>query len=297
VLSIFDQAAEALACAHANNIIHRDIKPANIMVTATDFVKLSDFGIACFTDKARKTRFGDTMGSPFWMSFQQYDDPSAADPRFDIWSLGVAMFESLMGRVPFYAGLTSELMVKIAKEPMPPLDPAISPETTAVVRKCLEKDVDDRFQSMMEFRAALPIARTTPLFVPSICQVCRTTLAADEKFCHNCGHCVAGSGRARLVVVSGPTGQVFPLDADLIHLGRQNDCEVCLTDVFISRHQATITRKGKDFFLTGGKWETGEPSANGTFLDGNNVDCKPPAPLRNGSNIRVGDTFLRFELA
>ncbi len=302
-LPIIDQTAEALECAHAHNIIHRDIKPANILLTATDFVKLSDFGIACFTTQARKTTFGSQMGSPFWESPEQIIEPRDADARSDIWSLGVMAYECLSGSVPFFDTFASALTLKVMKEAPPDLvkrtGGKVSSAMQQVVFRCLEKDPAKRFQSMTELRIALPITRSTPLTVGLQCPACATPLPKDARFCGKCGLRLVGNGVGKLIITQGVKANTeFPLTREVMHLGRiENECEVLLdTDHYVSRRHASIMLERGAYKLVDGNWNTGDPSTNGTFVNGNQIKAAEPLWLHPGDNIRVGDTFLTFEI-
>jgi serine/threonine protein kinase len=99
-LDIAIQIAQGLQSAHERRVIHRDIKSANILLTSRGEVKISDFGLARFADRARLTQSGITMGTPAYMSPEQALGQEA-DARSDIWSLGVVLYETVTGRLPF----------------------------------------------------------------------------------------------------------------------------------------------------------------------------------------------------
>src|SRR5262249_40883225 len=98
-LDIAAEVAEGLAKAHGQGVVHRDIKPANLMVTE-DGVKILDFGLAKFADALQLTLPGSTVGTIAYMSPEQARGEEA-DPRSDIWALGIVMFEMLTGETPF----------------------------------------------------------------------------------------------------------------------------------------------------------------------------------------------------
>ncbi|MGE0547730.1 MAG: serine/threonine protein kinase [Kofleriaceae bacterium] len=149
------QTAEALAEAHAVGIIHRDIKPTNLFVTTqadgTSLVKVLDFGISkSFAGHDMNlTQTQSVLGTPAYMSPEQMRSARGVDTRSDIWSLGTVLYELLEGERPFPADSFSELCVKVAvDDPAPMLH---APAALArVVMRCLEKDPDQRYQSMAE---------------------------------------------------------------------------------------------------------------------------------------------------
>ena len=161
------QVARALAAAHSKGIIHRDLKPENIFLVERegrkDFVKVVDFGIAKLIgldDSARKlTKTGMIFGTPDYMSPEQATG-RPLDQRADIYALGVILYEMLTGKVPFDAPSFMAILTKhMFEDPVPPSlaapDLDIDAAVDALVLKALEKDPDNRFQSMTEFAEAM----------------------------------------------------------------------------------------------------------------------------------------------
>ncbi len=119
-LSIAARVAEALAFAHRAGVVHRDVKPANVMFDpATDSVKLTDFGLARAVD-AEATRSGVLLGSPAYMAPEMLAG-ARADAAGDLYSLGVLLFELLVGRLPHQGQSMGELLRQVANEPAPDL--------------------------------------------------------------------------------------------------------------------------------------------------------------------------------
>ncbi len=163
VVGIGRQLAEGLAAAHEAKIVHRDLKPDNIFVIdqeGEDFVKIVDFGIAKVAGAANKlTRAGAIFGTPHYMSPEQCRGKSV-DHRTDIYSLGIMLYELIVGEVPFDAeNPLSILSMHLHDPPLPPSAVDNAPELPdgleRVILKCLTKDPDDRFQSMAEVAEAL----------------------------------------------------------------------------------------------------------------------------------------------
>jgi serine/threonine-protein kinase len=142
--------------AHASGVFHRDVKPDNIMVTSSGIVKVMDFGIARIVESSL-TRTGSVIGTPAYMSPEQVNGVRI-DPRSDIFSLGVILYELLTGRKPFKGDTVPALMFAIIKaEPQGPseLDGKIDPRWDAIVRKALAKNRDDRYASARELAEAV----------------------------------------------------------------------------------------------------------------------------------------------
>ncbi|ODS52596.1 MAG: hypothetical protein ABS36_16230 [Acidobacteria bacterium SCN 69-37] len=181
---IMRQVGSALALAHRHNIIHRDLKPHNIML-ATDgrheVAKLLDFGIAKTFDEAstQLTATGFVLGTPQYMSPEQAAG-RPIDGRSDLYSLGIILYEMLIGEVPFNDPSTPAVLVKhLTEVPAPPSrrrpDVAVSPVLEAIALRLLAKDPADRYQSADEFLAALPAETATA--VPAVTSADDRTIA------------------------------------------------------------------------------------------------------------------------
>lgn len=170
-VNIFIQACEALAAAHAKDVLHRDLKPSNIMLIQTkdqpDFVKIVDFGIAKMMPGSGKevqlTQTGEVFGSPLYMSPEQFVGRKV-DRRSDIYAMGCVMYEALMGKPPIVGEHVLETMYKHMNEKPKKFaevrpDLKISPKVEAIVMRCLEKDPDQRFQTMSELHDELMLTK------------------------------------------------------------------------------------------------------------------------------------------
>jgi tRNA A-37 threonylcarbamoyl transferase component Bud32 len=157
------QACEALAEAHAIGIVHRDIKPANLFLTRTKTgapcLKVIDFGISKASNEALKlTQMQEILGSPLYMSPEQMKSSANVDARSDIWSLGATLYELVAGVPPFDAKGIQELCAKVWFEPPTPLAtrrPDVPASFAQIVERCLEKDRDRRWNSVVGLAAAL----------------------------------------------------------------------------------------------------------------------------------------------
>jgi serine/threonine-protein kinase len=156
------QACVAVAEAHALGIIHRDLKPANLYLTyrtdGTPLIKVLDFGVAkapAGTDDHSITQTQNVMGSPGYMSPEQLRSTKTVDLRTDIWSLGITLYELVVGERPWTAETVTALAVKVNNEPPAPMPSYVSAAYADVVMRCLRKDPDQRYPSVAELAAAL----------------------------------------------------------------------------------------------------------------------------------------------
>ena len=156
-LDLAASAAEALDYAHKQGVIHRDIKPANLLYNPKDAsLKISDFGVARMTDN-NKTKTGIVLGTPMYMSPEQLgaEDITGAS---DLFSLGVTLYELLVGEPPFKATNIAVLMTKITTddpEPVTPRRNGIPSSADAILAKALAKKPEDRFSCGAEMAVAL----------------------------------------------------------------------------------------------------------------------------------------------
>src|SRR5438128_6031515 len=168
VVKIGSQVLAALVEAHAVGILHRDLKPENVMVESrrddTDFVKVLDFGIAQLNEaggagRPRLTQAGMVCGTPGYMSPEQARGEDL-DPRSDLYSVGIILYEMLTGKLPFDGETPQALVAKVMVErPIPPNerrpDLHIAADLEALIMSALAPDRDARPASAEDFRRAL----------------------------------------------------------------------------------------------------------------------------------------------
>jgi serine/threonine protein kinase len=145
------QIADGLSAAHALGVIHRDIKPANVVRLESGILKITDFGIAQLP-ASNLTQAGTLLGTPRYMS-PELIRGVRVDPRSDIFSLGVVLYEMLTSQVPFDGDSLSAIMYKVVNEAA--IDPRdlnehVSGGLAAVLARCLAKHPAERFDSTLE---------------------------------------------------------------------------------------------------------------------------------------------------
>jgi eukaryotic-like serine/threonine-protein kinase len=166
------QICSGLAYAHRQGLMHRDVKPANILITKDDVVKLSDFGIAraVTTQTVTITAPGMVMGSVFYISPEQAQGLDLQE-NSDLYSVGIVLYQMLSGKLPYTGESPVTVALKHVSSPVPSLDAedlSISPALVAIVRKLMQKDPRDRYQSAVEVAKALREAREQPQLAAAV---------------------------------------------------------------------------------------------------------------------------------
>lgn len=156
-LRLATQFADGLAAAHENGVVHRDIKPANLFVTANDRGVILDFGLAQLASAESKlTREGTTLGTCAYMSPEQTTG-SDVDARTDVWALGCVLYEMFASEQPFRGHYEQAIIYSIINEDPEPLE-NVSADIEAIIRRCLAKNPDERYQNG---RALLEVLQAT----------------------------------------------------------------------------------------------------------------------------------------
>jgi eukaryotic-like serine/threonine-protein kinase len=192
-VELLTSVADGLAAAHSLNILHRDIKPENILLTRSGYAKLGDFGLAKLAEPAddpsaatrslghNSTRKGVTLGTPAYMSPEQASGQEL-DSRSDVFSFGVLLHEALSGQRPFAGSSEIDLLHQVIHADPQPLSDALPVALRMVVEKALQKDPNERYQSMRDLvvdlrhvvrRASSAVA--PPATAPSVSTVAPST--------------------------------------------------------------------------------------------------------------------------
>ena len=141
------QIAKGLAKAHEADIVHRDIKPANIIITKDDTVKIVDFGLAKMTGETQLTKTGSTIGTIAYMSPEQLKGEEV-DHRTDIWSLGVVLYEMVMGERPYKGEYEHQIIYQVLHDEVKVDD--VPEGVRAVLERALQKETGARYQEASE---------------------------------------------------------------------------------------------------------------------------------------------------
>jgi eukaryotic-like serine/threonine-protein kinase len=161
------QLASAMAYAHSQGVVHRDLKPENVLVTPDGKLVVTDFGVAFMAGARRLTWrwFSTALGTPDYMSPEQIQG-KRGDARTDVYAIGVMLYEMLAGRVPWEGDNALSVMSQHINAPVPPLhelNSAVPPPIDGIVRKCLRKNPDERYEDASSLRSDLDHWRDLPL--------------------------------------------------------------------------------------------------------------------------------------
>lgn len=153
-LLIFSETCKALKYAHDQMVLHRDIKPANILISKDGVVKLVDFGVSTSLEESEDedlTKAGMTIGTPSYLAPEQIANAKNRDKRADIYSMGVMLYEMVIGKKPFRGGFTPEVINQIQKGKYTPpgkVNSKIKPVIRKVIKKMMHHKLNRRYQDL-----------------------------------------------------------------------------------------------------------------------------------------------------
>ena len=270
VIFILRQLAGALDYAHDQGLVHRDVKPANVIIGSQDRVSLTDFGLVKAAGSRRITGEGAAVGTLKYMSPEQAEGKKL-DPCSDIYSLGVVVYEMLVGETPFAGTTPYQILHSLMYKPPPPLrqrDPRISPRTERMVLRALAKDPCQRFSSAGEFAQALAAASGLGAAVDS-------WLEKDPLRQRN------------ILLLTAMDGREFPVPQGTVTIGRDAGNDIVIPVRQVSRHHAQIRCSQTRCTVA----DTG--STNGTFVNGAPIPPRSTHPLRPGDVLGIGPVILK----
>ena len=270
ILSILGQLAGALDYAHEQGLVHRDVKPANIIIGRSDHVTLTDFGLVKAAQRSQITGEGSTMGTLRYMSPEQAMGRDL-DSRADVYSLGVVVYEMLVGETPFTGSTPYQTLHSLIYNPPPPLslrNPRIAPGVESAVLRSLAKDADKRFGTAGEFVQALARAAGSG---PGVDLITKTDSLHRET----------------VLLLTTADGRRFAVHRGRAAIGRDAENDIVLPYGQISRRHAQIQCSGSGCTVA----DLG--STNGTFINDTRLSLRKRYPLRPGDQLRIGPVLLQ----
>ncbi len=320
-LAIVEQVADALHFAHRRGIYHRDVKPGNVILKPLEEPNpsypelpfqpvLTDFGLAKLAEGGVLSVTGMAMGTPAYMAPEQCEGLPITG-QADIYALGIVLYELVTGQLPFEVRTLTEALRAHTKEPPPPprsIVPDLPTRLEEIILQALAKDPEARWPSAGAMRDAIAQARqalapagpTTerPTPIPEGTYASLVTLASDggptgtpksNAWPTPPTHVPEG-GRLLILAPDGSSRAVPLAGKSRLTIGRESSCDITLSDQRVSRQHAQITIEGDTIRVTDLN------STNGTYLGQNKLLPGVPENLRAGSQLRMGDHWVRLEM-
>ena len=240
--------ATAIAYAHSRDVIHRDLKPANILLTKDGKPKIADFGLARRTDDvSHLTVDGTILGTPNYMSPEQAaGDQEIIGPLSDVYTLGAIFYELLVGRPPFKAATSWEVIQQVrSAEPTPPttLQPGIPRDLETICLKCLQKSPEKRYVSAQLLADDLQrFLNNEPILARPIGQIERIV-----RLCRRYpreARLLGLIATLLLVITGGAVGTAYKINSDRARISQQVD------QISKQRDEISVEKKISDDRLT-----------------------------------------------
>jgi serine/threonine protein kinase len=302
------QIALALDYAHHQGVLHRDMKPANVMIEPEPTGKLSyrpvltDLGLAKLAEGGIATQDGTSMGTPAYMSPEQaLGNPT--DPRSDVYSLGVMLFELVVGQLPFPAKTISEaIKYHVRQAPPKPrsLFPDLPENLEKIILKAMEKEPANRYQSAEAFAKALEqtISSTTSVSTAPTAVKDAVSLYTQyqKSLVEQRGVSVFQEFAAPLeltedkiqILAPDKTSKIVAIKTGGMTIGRDSDNNIPIDDQKASRHHARIDFDGKTYRVYD------LDSTNGTYLANARLLPGIAEEWTSEKALRIGDTWFRL---
>src|SRR5579885_1365855 len=295
-LNYAHQIAEGLDAAYKQGVVHRDIKPQNILINSSDMVKITDFGLARSRETVTLTQSNVFMGTAYYISPEQAESGRSADTRSDLYSVATVLFEMLAGRPPYEGETAVDIVIKHMNDKIPSLcrlRPDLPVEMDLFMQKALAKLPADRYATPHEFIVALDQLQERIQAQPGAERMAHP--GNNEQKSGNAAALKARSAppkEAHIVVIS--SGEVFPLNKDLMVVGRQDPTlgifpEINLADKTVGRRHAYLRNQQ-------GTYTVEDLNAlNKTRLNGVTLTPHEERSIKDGDILRFGSVEVRFE--
>jgi eukaryotic-like serine/threonine-protein kinase len=310
------QIADGLHYAHDQGVIHRDIKPHNILLKPASSpaqrpafqALLVDFGLAKLTEGILDSVTGMTSGTFAYMSPEQCT-AQRIDPRSDIYSLGVVLFEVVTGQRPFDPKTLPQAINMHTQQFPPPINtlkPGVPVQLENIIKRCLAKDPNERYQTAYDVYQDLGVFLDSMAHsptemektVPEMPEGLMTDPMAQPIPMAPPTHAPmtweqTGQDRLRISREGHPT-QVRPLTGGTVRIGRASDNDLVLErgqKVAVSRYHAVLEKRAD------GYWITDKGSTNGTYLGEQKLEPERSQKWELPAVVRLGDYWLEIEQA